>query len=168
MPVVVYSVLRLALLAVSWLLLTWAGLNPLVALLVAAFVAWGLSYAALGGPRDAAARYLADRAAARAAHHGRPVLSAHARQDADVEDAAVDAALATEPATPAPTASVAHPDRAVHPDRHAARGRGEDAADDVVSPAATAPAAGASGADDRPDAGAAGAQSASASPSSMP
>ena len=106
MPVVVYSVLRLALLAASWLLLTWAGLHPLVALLVAAFVAWGLSYAALGGPRDAAARYLADRAAERAAHAGRPVLPAHAQEDADVEDAAVDAASATGPGegTPPPGA----------------------------------------------------------------
>ena len=32
MPVVVYSVLRVALLVVSWLLLTWAGLHPLAAL----------------------------------------------------------------------------------------------------------------------------------------
>ncbi|CAL8970424.1 hypothetical protein CELL_00769 [Cellulomonas sp. T2.31MG-18] len=93
MPVVVYSVLRVALLVLSWLLLTWAGLHPLAALLVAAFVAWGLSYVALGGPRDAAARYLAERAAVRAAHAGRPMLSPHAREDADVEDAAVDAAL---------------------------------------------------------------------------
>ena len=69
MPVVVYSVLRVALLVLSWLLLTWAGLHPLAALLVAAFVAWGLSYVALGGPRDAAARYLAERGVDRGVLH---------------------------------------------------------------------------------------------------
>ena len=144
MPVVVYSVLRLALLAVSWLLLTWAGLHPLAALLVAAFVAWGLSYVALGGPRDAAAGYLAERAAVRAAHAGRPVLSSHAREDADVEDAAVDAALGD-----AVTGDAAGDAReSVDPDP-----------DDEVP---ERPA-------DRPRrAGSGSAQSASASPSSMP
>lgn len=147
MPVVVYSVLRVALLVLSWVLLTWAGLHPLAALLVAAFVAWGLSYVALGGPRDAAARYLAERAAVRAAHAGRPVLSPHAREDADVEDAAVDAALA---------------DTVV----------GDAVVGDGVGDAAprTAPE---DDADERPadgdrPAGPGSAQSASASPSSMP
>lgn len=147
MPVVVYSVLRVALLVLSWVLLTWAGLHPLAALLVAAFVAWGLSYVALGGPRDAAARYLAERAAVRAAHAGRPVLSPHAREDADVEDAAVDAALA---------------DTVV----------GDAVVGDGVGDAAprTAPE---DDADERPAdgdrrAGPGSAQSASASPSSMP
>lgn len=152
MPVVVYSVLRLALLAVSWLALTWAGLHPLVALLVAAFVAWGLSYAALGGPRDAAARYLAERAAARAAHHGRPVLSAHARQDADVEDAAVDAAL--DEVVPSPPE---HDPPAVAADQVA------DGSVPARPSGATAPRSA-----DEPDGGADGAQTASASPSSMP
>lgn len=153
MPVVVYSVLRVALLVVSWLLLTWAGLHPLAALLVAAFVAWGLSYVALGGPRDAAARYLAERAAVRAAHAGRPVLSPHAREDADVEDAAVDAALGD-----AVTGDTAVGDAVVG-----------DAAVDAAA-RRTAPG---DDADERPAdgdrrAGPGSAQSASASPSSMP
>ncbi|WP_263729757.1 DUF4229 domain-containing protein [Cellulomonas sp. SG140] len=149
MPVVVYSVLRVALLVVSWLLLTWAGLHPLAALLVAAFVAWGLSYVALGGPRDAAARYLAERAAVRAAHAGRPVLSPHAREDADVEDAAVDAALGD----------------GVMGDEVIGDAASGDAAGDAAAPeegAAERPADG-----DR-RAGPGSAQSASASPSSMP
>lgn len=141
MPVVVYSVLRVALLVVSWLLLAWAGLHPLAALLVAAFVAWGLSYVALGGPRDAAARYLAERAAVRAAHAGRPVLSPHAREDADVEDAAVDAALA---------------------DARLGDAAGDTAADRPDDQVDERPA----DADPRPGPGSA--QSASASPSSMP
>lgn len=149
MPVVVYSVLRVALLVVSWLLLTWAGLHPLAALLVASFVAWGLSYVALGGPRDAAARYLAERAAVRAAHAGRPVLSPHAREDADVEDAAVDAALGD----------------GVMGDEVIGDAASGDAAGDAAAPeegAAERPADG-----DR-RAGPGSAQSASASPSSMP
>lgn len=156
MPVVVYSVLRLALLAGSWLLLTWAGLHPLVALLVAAFVAWGLSYAALGGPRDAAARYLADRAAERAAHAGRPVLSAHAQEDAAVEDAAVDAALA---------AGSPRDQQGIDEDRE----RLAASTDGTVADAAVAPTDRPVGDDaDQPGDAPGGAQSASASPSSMP
>lgn len=158
MPVVVYSVLRVALLAASWVLLSWAGLHPLVALLVAAFVAWGLSYVALGGPRDAAARYLAQRAAARAEHAGRPVLSPHAREDADAEDAAVDAALASGPADLGPTGPGS-------PDAEAGEPRTSD-------PGAVEPRTGDPGAStaqvDRPEGRAGGPQSASASPSSMP
>lgn len=155
MPVVVYSVLRVALLVVSWLLLTWAGLHPLAALLVAAFVAWGLSYVALGGPRDAAARYLAERAAVRAAHAGRPVLSPHAREDADVEDAAVDAALGDAATGDEATGDAVIGDAAVDAAaRRTAPGPEDDAAE--------RPADG-----DR-RAGPGSAQSASASPSSMP
>lgn len=158
MPVVVYSVLRVALLVLSWLLLTWAGLHPLAALLVAAFVAWGLSYVALGGPRDAAARYLAERAAVRATHAGRPVLSPHAREDADVEDAAVDAALGDAVTGDAVTGDTAVGDAVVGDaavDAAARRTAPEDDADER-------PADG----DRRAEPGSA--QSASASPSSMP
>ena len=162
MPVVVYSVLRVALLAVSWLLLTWAGLHPLLALLVAAFVAWGVSYAALGGPRDAAARYLAARAAVRAAHGGRPLLSPHAQQDADVEDAAVDAALGDEqPAVPA--------ERAAHePEADAVAGApstGDQEPDGDVARHDRGPD---HGRGHEQDHGSGSAQSASASPSSTP
>lgn len=153
MPVVVYSVLRVALLVVSWLLLAWAGLHPLAALLVAAFVAWGLSYVALGGPRDAAARYLAERAAVRAAHAGRPVLSPHAREDADVEDAAVDAALGDTVVGDTVVGDAVIVDAAG--DAAAPRTAPEDDADERPADA------------DRP-AGSGSAQSASASPSSMP
>lgn len=102
MPFVVYSLLRLALLAGCWALLGWAGLHPLLALAAAALLAWGISYVALAGPRDAAARWLAERDAARKARGG---MSARERRDADDEDAAVDAAAgadaapADEPAT---------------------------------------------------------------------
>lgn len=172
MPVVVYSVLRVALLVVSWLLLTWAGLHPIAALAVATFVAWGLSYAALGGPRDAAARYLADRAAVRAAHAGRPVLSTHAREDADVEDAAVDAALGSAVAQSGGTddeaadGEVAHDgaardDAADEPVTH-----DDEAADDQAAYQARGQDLRERTADGEPPAGTA--QSASASPSSIP
>jgi hypothetical protein len=89
MPFVVYSVLRLGLFAAcTALLVLLAGMTPWFAALISVFVAWGLSYVLLDGPRDAAARYLADRAQARAARKG---LSTHQREDADVEDAAQDA-----------------------------------------------------------------------------
>ncbi len=89
MPLVVYSLLRLALLGGCWALLLWAGLHPLLALAAAALLAWGLSYVALPGPRDSAARWLAERAAARKTGDG---MTAHQRRDAHDEDAAVDAA----------------------------------------------------------------------------
>jgi hypothetical protein len=89
-PLVVYSVLRLGLFAACTALLVFlAGMETWFAALISVFAAWGLSYVLLGGPRDAAARYLADQAQARATRKG---LSAHQREDADVEDAAQDAA----------------------------------------------------------------------------
>lgn len=92
MPLVHYSLLRLAILGGCWALLQLAGLHPLIALGVAALVAWGVSYVTLPGPRDAAARWLAERDAERRARGGRPSLSARAQADADAEDAAVGAA----------------------------------------------------------------------------
>ena len=88
MPLLVYSLLRLALVGVCWAVLVWVGLNPWAAVVVAALVAWGLSYVALARPRDAAARWLADRAARR---RGTSPLSARARRDEDDEDALVEA-----------------------------------------------------------------------------
>lgn len=88
MPLLVYSLLRLALVAVCWALLVWVGLNPWAAVVVAALVAWGLSYVALARPRDAAARWLADRAARR---RGTSPLSARALRDEADEDALVEA-----------------------------------------------------------------------------
>ncbi len=87
-PVVKYSVLRLGLFALCLALLLWAGMGSWLAVVVAAFGAWGLSYVLLAGPRDGAAIWLAERAAARG---DRPRLSRHAQEDAEFEDAAVDA-----------------------------------------------------------------------------
>jgi Protein of unknown function (DUF4229) len=91
-PLVTYSVLRLALLAACFGLGYWAGLRSWLLLLVATFGALGLSYVLLGGPREAAARHLAERAERRAA--GESDLPASARDDAAHEDAVVDRARA--------------------------------------------------------------------------
>ncbi|MBN9374132.1 MAG: DUF4229 domain-containing protein [Cellulomonas sp.] len=85
MPLLVYSVLRLALFGACWVALLLVGfVNPWVAAVIAALIAWGLSYVALRGPRDAAARWLADKDAKR---KGTTQLSARARRDAADEDA---------------------------------------------------------------------------------
>lgn len=85
-----YSALRLGLFAACLGLLYWAGLGGWLVVVVAAFAAWGVSYVVLAGPRDAAARYLAERAARRAASGQR--FSRNAEADAAHEDAVVDAA----------------------------------------------------------------------------
>ncbi len=92
MRVLTYSLMRLGLLAVCFAGLYWAGAGLWVAFLVATFLAWGLSYVLLAGPRDAAALEIAERAQARAARSGR---SQRELDDDAAEDAAVDAALAT-------------------------------------------------------------------------
>ncbi|KQY47159.1 DUF4229 domain-containing protein [Cellulomonas sp. Root137] len=91
MPFVVYSVLRLALFGACLGLLWWAGLRSWLVVIVAAFLAWGLSYVLLSGPRDAAARQLAERAERRRAAGDKTVLGRRAQEDADVEDAADEA-----------------------------------------------------------------------------
>lgn len=96
MAVLRYSVLRLALFAAVLLVLLWLGMNPWLSPLLAAFAAWGLSYVLLPGPRDAAAVQIAERAAARRARQGRTELTGRAREDADLEDAADEAARAAE------------------------------------------------------------------------
>ena len=101
MPLLVYSLLRLALFGACWGALVWAGLNPWIAVVVAAFLAWGLSYVALPGPRDAAARWLAEQDAKRKA--GISTLSARAQQDAADEDALVDASSEEPADEPAPS-----------------------------------------------------------------
>jgi hypothetical protein len=89
-PLVIYSALRLGLFAALTLLMHfWAGMEWWFAALISVFAAWGLSYTMLDGPRDAAARYLADRAEAR---KGRKGLSVGQSEDAEIEDAAQDAA----------------------------------------------------------------------------
>lgn len=87
MPVLVYSVLRVALFAVVTALLWWLGMRSWLAPLLAAFLAWGLSYVLLAGPRDAAARHLARRAQER--RDGR--AAGRTADDAAAEDAADDA-----------------------------------------------------------------------------
>ena len=54
MPVIIYSVLRLGLFAAALVGLWLAGMGGWLLVLVAALVAWALSYAVLGSRRDAA------------------------------------------------------------------------------------------------------------------
>ena len=89
MPIVTYSVLRLALFGACLGALYWAGLGGWLLVVVAAFAAWGVSYVVLAGPRDAAAVVLAERAARRAAGQR---FSPSVEADAALEDALVDAA----------------------------------------------------------------------------
>ena len=100
MPLLTYSLLRLGLFAVCFAGLLLAGMGSWLAVLLAAFLAWGLSYVLLAKPRDAAALFIAERAERARARGGRPGLSAHAQEDADAEDAAVDAGLGARPTGP--------------------------------------------------------------------
>lgn len=88
----IYSVLRLALFAVCLGLLWWAGMRSWLVVVVAALLAWALSYVLLRGPRDAAALQLAERAERRRALDGRDRFGGRAQEDADLEDAADEAA----------------------------------------------------------------------------
>lgn len=88
MPIVVYSVLRLALFGVCLAVLLWAGAGSWLSVILAAFGAWGLSYVLLARPRDAAARALAERAERRRQGHR---FSAAVEADEAVEDAEADA-----------------------------------------------------------------------------
>jgi hypothetical protein len=97
-PLVTYSVLRLALFAVCLGLLWWVGMRAWLVVVAAALLAWGLSYVLLRGPRDAAARQLAARAERRRELGGRERFGERAQQDADLEDAA-DEASRHEPGT---------------------------------------------------------------------
>jgi uncharacterized membrane protein YedE/YeeE len=82
--VIIYSVLRLGLFVLAMAGLWLAGMGGWLLVLVAALVAWALSYAVLGGRRDAAARWLAQR------HGARPRFSPGVEADAAAEDAASD------------------------------------------------------------------------------
>jgi len=113
-PLLVYSLLRLVLFVACWIALVWAGLNPLVAVVVAALAAWGLSYVAMRGPRDAAARWLAEQEAKR---RGVPQLSARARKDAADEDALVESQDGASGVVPGPeTPDETVPDDGAHDD----------------------------------------------------
>ena len=63
-----------------------------LAAVVAAFLAWGLSYVLLARQRDAAARHIAERVERRRAARDRTVQDKRAHEDADVDDAADEAA----------------------------------------------------------------------------
>ncbi|MEN1975494.1 DUF4229 domain-containing protein [Cellulomonas sp. P4] len=97
MPVVTYSLLRLALFVVCLAGLVLAGTGWLLGVVLAAVLAALLSYLLLAGPRDRAALWLQARSEARG---DRPRLSRRATEDAAAEDAAVDAAT-DGPAAPA-------------------------------------------------------------------
>ncbi|MCL3863052.1 DUF4229 domain-containing protein [Actinotalea sp. K2] len=92
MPLIVYSLLRLGLLGLCLVGLALAGMGGWLLVLVAALLAWAISYAALTGPRDAAATWLAERAERRRA--GGQRFSAGVEQDALAEDAEADAPAA--------------------------------------------------------------------------
>lgn len=85
MPLVVYSVQRLALFVAALLALFWLHLGGWLLVVVAAVIAWALSYVLLGRSRDRAALWLAERAAARRSGVRARDLDAQA-EDAEVAD----------------------------------------------------------------------------------
>lgn len=89
MPVLIYSLLRLALFAVCTIALAFAGMGWLFAVILGTVLAGLLSYLLLAGPRDRAALWMQARSERRG---DRPKLSKRAAEDAAVEDAAVDEA----------------------------------------------------------------------------
>ncbi|WP_020016019.1 DUF4229 domain-containing protein [Promicromonospora sukumoe] len=90
MPLVIYSLLRVALVAAALGVLYLVGLRGWLLPVVAVVVALAVSYLTLGKPRDAATRWMADRAERRAAQR-----AATPKVDADAahEDAEVDEKL---------------------------------------------------------------------------
>ncbi|GCD19563.1 hypothetical protein CTKZ_11250 [Cellulomonas algicola] len=90
MPVALYTLYRLLLFAAFLGLLWVAGLRSWLAVIAAALLAWMAGYVLLRTPRDAAVAWIAarDERRTREGTKGR----SRADQDADVEDAAVDAA----------------------------------------------------------------------------
>lgn len=102
MPVIIYSVLRLGLFALALVALSLAGMGGWLLVLVAALVAWAVSYAVLGARRDAAALWIAE-------HRGaRPRFGARVESDAAAEDAAAEHSTAEPAAEPDPPST---PDR---------------------------------------------------------
>ncbi|QDW64557.1 DUF4229 domain-containing protein [Oerskovia sp. KBS0722] len=94
---VIYSALRLAIFAVLFVVLYALNLGHwVVCAVIAAVLAFLVSYLALRGPRERAAQYLADRAARRKATGEQ--FSREIEDDAAFEDAAVEAAGSAEPA----------------------------------------------------------------------
>jgi hypothetical protein len=85
-PVVIYTVLRLALFLLATAVLWWVGMRSWLAPLAGLFIAWALSYVLLGRFGTRAAAYVEERSARRAAT--RPT---RADEDASYEDAIDDA-----------------------------------------------------------------------------
>ena len=92
---VIYSALRLAIFAVLFVVLYALNLGHwVVCAVIAAVLAFLVSYLVLRGPRERAAVYLADRSARRKATGEQ--FSREIEDDAAFEDAAVDSAAAQE------------------------------------------------------------------------
>jgi hypothetical protein len=88
LPVLKYTVLRLALFAVALLVLFLLGARGLLALLLAAAASMGLSYVLLRGPRDQVAVQIDERVRRRTGRRGG--FGQGIAGDAAVEDAALD------------------------------------------------------------------------------
>ncbi|WP_273653839.1 DUF4229 domain-containing protein [Cellulomonas fimi] len=93
MPVALYTLYRLLLFAAFLGLLWVAGMRSWLAVIAAALLAWMAGYVLLRTPRDAAVAWIAAREQQRARSGAK--ARSRAEQDADVEDAAVDAAGGT-------------------------------------------------------------------------
>lgn len=85
MPLIVYSALRLGLFALALVGLWAVGMRDWLLVLVAAVVAWALSYVLLAGPRDAAALWLSQRVEGRSARFSPGVEADAAAEDAEAE-----------------------------------------------------------------------------------
>lgn len=88
MPLLVYTLLRMALLVAALAALWAVGMRGWLWVLVATVVAFAVAYAALPGRRDAAARWLAERAQERRRSGMR--FGAGAQTDEAAEDDEVD------------------------------------------------------------------------------
>ncbi|WP_165350442.1 DUF4229 domain-containing protein [Xylanimonas protaetiae] len=86
MPLVVYSLWRLALLAVVFVVVWAAGADPLLAGVVAVVVAALVSYLLLRRQRDASAAWIAQRVASRTKHQ--TAFSRAVAEDEAAEDEA--------------------------------------------------------------------------------
>ena len=92
LPVLRYTVLRLALFVASLGVLALVGARGLLLLVLAAGVSFALSYILLWRARNDVSRVISDRMAARLEGGSRSGFARRLREDTEVEDAAVDAA----------------------------------------------------------------------------
>jgi hypothetical protein len=88
-PLLVYTLIRLGLIVVAWVVLALCGLTGVLWFAVAVVISVLVSYVAFRGQRDRAARYLANRATRRRERGTR--ISDSIDADADAEDAAFEA-----------------------------------------------------------------------------